>query len=171
MRGFSKLPKSYFDKYSNKPVKIIKFNPKSRVVANNFIKKITSLLKKQKVEILLRGSTAYGIDGKGEIEIGIYPKERDWEEVIEVLKTKFDKIDNLESNYARFNDSFDGFEIEVILLKGHDAIVDKSLTEFLINSPKVLREYEKLKYKYSFSKREYMIQKNIFLEKIVKNLL
>lgn len=170
MRGFTKLPKGYFDKYSDKPVKIVKFNPKSRVVAENYIKKIELLLKDFKVELLLRGSTAYGIDGKGEIEIGVYPKEEDWGEVIKTLTAHFGKVDNLEENYARFNDIFDGSEIEVILLKGHDAQVDKKLTNYLICSPEVLREYEKLKYKYAYSKREYMLQKNEFLEGIVKKL-
>lgn len=170
MRGFTELPKGYFDKYSDKPVKIVKFNPKSSLVADKYIKKIKSLLKNFKVEILLRGSTAFGIAGKGEIEVGVYPTEEDWGEVIKTLKTYFGKVDNLEENYARFNDFYDGFEIEVILLKGHDAIIDKKLTEYLKSSPKVLKQYEGLKYKYSYSKREYMIQKNSFLEEIVKRL-
>lgn len=170
MRGFTKLPKSYFDKYSDKPVKITPFNPRAKIVAHKYIKKIESLLENFKVETLLRGSTAFGIAGKGEIEIGVYPKQEEWGEVIKTLKNHFGKVDNLEENYARFNDNFDGFETEVILLKGHDAIIDKKLTEYLINSPEVLKEYEKLKQKYAFSKREYMIQKNNFLEGIVNKL-
>lgn len=51
MRGFTKLPKSYFEKYSDKPVKIIPFNPKSKLVAreymiqkNNFLEEIVNKL-------------------------------------------------------------------------------------------------------------------------------
>ena len=168
--GFTKLPKNYFDKYSDKPVKIIPFNPRAKIVADKYINKLRLTLNKFNVEILLKGSTAYGIAGKGEIEIGVYPSEKEWEKVIATLKIHFGRIDNLEENYARFNDKFDDFEIEVILLKGYDAAVDKKLTEYLINSPEVLKEYEKLKRRYSYSKREYMIQKNSFLEKIVNKL-
>ena len=170
MRGFTKLPRSYFDKYSEKPVTIVPFNPKSRIVAERYINKLELLLAKFKVEIFLRGSTAYGIAGKGEIEVGVYPKVEEWGKVIGVLKTYFGAVDNLEENYARFNDIFESFEIEVILLKGQDALVDKKLTEYLINSPAVLKEYEKLKKKYSYSKREYMIQKNNFFEEIINKL-
>lgn len=167
MRGMSD---DYFDKFSDKPVKIVRFNPKSRIVAGKYIKKIRSLLKNFEIEILHRGSTAFGIVGKGEIEVGVYLLEKDWEEVVETLKTHFGKVDNLEDNYARFNDFFDGFEIEIILLKGSDAVVDKKLNEYLKNSPEILKVYENLKNKYSYSKKEYMIQKNKFLEEIVKNL-
>ena len=127
-------------------------------------------MSKYKVKTLLRGSTAFGIAGKGEIEIGIYPREGDWREIINTLKSHFGQVDNLEENYARFNDKYKSFEIEIILLKGHDAVVDKKLTKYLKSSPKILKEYEKLKRKYSFSKREYMIQKNSFLKKIVHKL-
>ena len=57
-----------------------------------------------------------------------------WGKVINALKTHLGTVDNLEENYARFNDTYEGFEIEVILLRGHDAVVDKKLTECLINS-------------------------------------
>ena len=170
MRGFTKLPDNYFDKFKDKPVKIVPFNSKSRIIANKYISKIKDVLSDVDVEILHRGSTAFGIAGKGDIEIGIYPSSNDWDKVINKLKKHFGKVNNLEDNYARFNDIFVGFEIEVILMKGFDAKVDKKLTKYLINSPKILEEYEKLKYKYSSSKKEYMIQKNKFLESIVKKL-
>lgn len=170
MRGFTNHQKSYFDKFSDKPVKIFPFDPRARIVAEKYIKKIESLLNNFEVEVLHRGSTAFGISGKGEIEIGIYPKQDGWEEVVRILKKHFGKVDNLEENYARFNDKFMNFEIEVILLRGHDATVDKKLTEYLKKSPGDLKDYEKVKRKYSFSKREYMVQKNKFLQRIVNKL-
>lgn len=170
MKGFTKLPRTYFQKYSNSPVKIIPFNPRSQISAKEYIKRLKSLLSKFKVDILLRGSTAFGIAGKGEIEIGVYPLKKDWKEIINILKNNFGAINNLEENYARFNDKFEGFEIEIILLKGYDAIVDKKLTEYMRSSPEVLKKYEKIKKRYSYSKREYMLQKNRFFEDLVKGL-
>lgn len=170
MRGFTKLPRTYFQKYSDNPVKIIPFNPRSQISTKEYIKRLNSLLSKFKVDILLRGSTAFGIAGKGEIEIGVYPLEKDWEEIINILKNNFGAVNNLEENYARFNDKFEGFEIEIILLKGYDAVVDKKLTEYMKNSPEVLKRYEELKNKYSYSKRDYMLQKNKFFEELIKRL-
>ena len=170
MKGFTPLPNGYFTKYATTPVSILPFNPKSRITAERYIEKLAFLLTKFSADISLRGSTLYGIAGKGEIEIGIYPPEKKWKEIIDMLKIHFGKIGTLEKNYARFNDVFDGFEIEVILLRGHDAFVDKKLTEYILHSPKILREYEKLKRKFSYSKREYMIRKNSFFEKIISTL-
>lgn len=131
MRGFKKLPKSYFDKYSGKPVKIIEFNPQSTIVANKYIEELRILLKEFNVDIVHRGSTAFGIAGKGEIEVGIYPEKKDWDSIINKLKLHFGEIGNLEENYARFNHIFNNFEIEIILMKGHNVILDKKLTEYL----------------------------------------
>lgn len=170
MRGFTKLPEGYFEKYSDKPVKLVPFNPKAKDTASIYINRLKAWLSGFDTEILHRGSTAFGITGKGEIEIGIYPKDRDWDKVIAVLRSYLGEVSSLEENHARLNDDFEGFEIEIILMKGYDAEVDKKLTGYLINSPETLKGYEALKRKYSYSKREYMIQKNKFLGKIVEKL-
>jgi GrpB-like predicted nucleotidyltransferase (UPF0157 family) len=168
MRGFKKLPKSYFNKYSDKPVIIIEYDPKTKLVARQYIDKLEGLLNGFPAEIMHRGSTAFGIAGKGDIEIGVYPIQ--WKETVKLLKDHYGKVDNEEENYARFNDNYKGFEIEVILMRGHDAEVDKKLTEHLKNSPVMLKKYENLKRKYSYSKKEYMIKKNDFFEKLAEKL-
>lgn len=168
MRGLPKLPDSYFDKFKDKPVKIYPFDSKTKKIAADYIKKLERLLGGFKVEFLHRGSTAFGIAGKRDIEIGVYPSDKDWGSVLEKLKSHYGKVDNLEMNYARFNDSVDDFEIEVILMRGREAKIDKKLTNYLLNHPKLLKKYEKLKYKYAYSKKEYMIQKNRFLKKVIE---
>ena len=167
MRNLPQLPDGYFERFKNKPVKIKPFDPRTKKVATNYIAKLKKFLSGFEVEYRHRGSTAFGIPGKNDIEIGIYPVTKDWKGVLKKLTEHFGKVDNLEENYARFNDLVGNFEIEVIMMKGYDAEVDKRLNDYLMNHPGLLKEYEELKYKHANSKRDYMIQKDNFLRKIV----
>ena len=76
-------------------------------------------------------------------------------------------VGNLEGEYARFNDTFDGFEVEVILMSGYGAVVDKKLNEYLKSKPELLKDYEEVKKKFALSKREYMVQKDKFLREVI----
>ena len=164
------MPNEYFNKFSDKPVNIKPFDPASRKIAREYIQTLRKLLENFNLELIHRGSTAFGIAGKGDIEIGIYPKQSDWDRVLEKLTQKYGQAGNLEENYARFNDTFKKREIEIIVMKGHEAKVDKKLTRYLISHPDLLKQYEELKHQYAFSKREYMIQKNRFLTRVVETI-
>ncbi|MFC1624789.1 GrpB family protein [Patescibacteria group bacterium] len=168
MRGLKELPSSYFNKFKDKKVKIVPFDPKYKVVAQEYIKRLNKLLKQFEVEVFHRGSTSFGIAGKGEIEIGVFPKESNWAEVITVLTREFGQPGNLEENYARFNDVFQRTEIEVIAMKGRDAYVDRVLNKYLLEHPELLKEYEEVKIKNSNSKKDYMIQKDKFFRKVIE---
>lgn len=170
MRGFGKFPEKYFLKYKEKPVKIKPYDPNQKRIGDLYIKRLKTLLGKYQPKLMIRGSTAFKILGKGEVEVGIYPKSGDWKKVLEILTRRFGKPENLENEYARFNDVREETEVELIVLQGSQAKGDIKLHEHLIGHPEILKEYEKLKLKYSFSKREYMRQKNAFLENIVEEL-
>jgi len=171
MRNLPQIPDSYFDKFKEKPVHIKPFDPSLVIIAQKYIKKLAKILSDFNLEIVHRGSTAFGIAGKNEIELGIYPKPKDWQKIIDLLTNYFGQVNNLEENYARFNDVYKGTEIEIILMKGYDAILDKKLFSYLVNHPVLLKKYEKLKYKYCYSKKDYMIQKDKFFRNIIKDIL
>ena len=164
------MPDSYFEKFSTNPVSVKPFDPKSKLIAKEYIVLLRNFLKGYRVEILHRGSTAFGISGKGDVEIGIYPSETDWQSVIETLKNYFGELGNIEDDYARFNTEEDGYEIEIILQKGEAAKVDVALTNYFMIHPELLNEYEGVKKKYAYSKREYQIQKDKFLRKVVETI-
>jgi GrpB-like predicted nucleotidyltransferase (UPF0157 family) len=170
MIGLPKFEKEYFQKFGTKRVAIKPYDPKSKIVAEKYIKKLTKLLEGFDVEIIHRGSTALKISGKGDVELGVYPTEGSWFQVLERLVNYYKGIGCFEKNYARFNDKLGGFEIEVIMMKGHEATVDKKLTKYLLANPEILKRYEKLKGKYSFSKREYQIQKDKFLRRMMSKI-
>lgn len=170
MRNLAQTPISYFDKFKDKPVHIKPIDPSLVIISQDYRKKLKKILSDFNPEIVHRGSTAFGIAGKNEIELGVYPKQKDWQKIINLLTDHYGKVNNLEKNYARFNDIYNGIEIEIILMKGYEATLDKKLFSYLVSHPVLLNKYEKLKYKYCYSKKDYMIQKDKFFRNVIKNI-
>lgn len=48
--------------------------------------------------------------------------------------------------------------------------IDQKLTAYLLAHPKLLKKYEEVKRKYSYSRREYQIQKDKFLRRVVAEI-
>jgi len=170
MKGLNKFPEEYFLKYKTKPVKLKPYNSKQEEFAQIYLNKIKEVLNGYDVRLKVRGSTSFKILGKGEVEVGVYPKEQEWGGVIEKLKRKFGEPENVEEDYVRFNDICEETEVEIILLKGHEADVDIKLHDYMISHPALLKEYEEVKKKYCFSKREYQRQKHYFLSKVIEQI-
>jgi len=170
MNGWNKFNDDYFLRYSEKPVKLKPYNPKQTEIANKYLIEIKRILGNRDAKLIIRGSTAFKIQGKGDIEVGVYPHNTDWEQTVSLLTDVYGQPMNIEEDYVRFNQIYDGFDVEIILLKSHEAEVDLALTEYLLRNPAILKQYEKVKQKYAFSKREYQIQKNIFLSNIISQI-
>lgn len=169
MKQLPKFPENYWLKFSNDPVDIKTFDPKSTQIAKDYIHQLQILLKDLSIEhIYHRGSTYLGVAGKGDIEIGITPKANHWFQSIVTLANHYQAIGNLDQDYCRFNDHFQKSDIEIILLKGYSAEVDRKLHKFLLEHPQLLIEYSNIKGKYSFSKRQYYINKDRFFRKVIK---
>lgn len=167
MKNVQSLSENYFLKFRESPVKIRPYNPKSKTAAEEYIKFLHQIIGEE-ILIRHRGSTAYGIAGKKEIEVGIYPTEAEWQNVIAKIKNKLVEPGNSEEDYVRFNDTFEEFPVEIILLKGEVARIDLAKTDYLLNHPELLKQYEDIKMKYSYSKREYERQKAKFLDQVTE---
>lgn len=170
MKGLNKFPDEYFLKYSEKPVRLKPYDSKQQVIADYYLAKLKEIFKGQDVKLLVRGSTAFKIMGKGEVEVGVYPKAEDWQKTKILLTKAFGEPENIEEGYIRFNDKHDDVEVEIIVLIGHEADVDVKLHKYLINHPETLKEYEEVKKKNCFSKREYQRQKNKFLSEVIERI-
>ncbi len=171
MKGLTKFSEDYFLKYRTTPVKIRPFDPKQREIGKKYIQWLEKITGNLGTEVALRGSSLFGIAGKGEVEVGIYANDKNWNKVIDQIKKEFGKPENVEENYVRFNDKDGEIEVEIILLKDHEAEVDKKLHQFLVNHPNLLKEYEEVKRKYCYSKREYQRQKSEFLNRVTEMIL
>jgi GrpB-like predicted nucleotidyltransferase (UPF0157 family) len=161
-------PPEYYEHFKTRPVAIKPFDERSVAVASNYIEGLARILRDFDVEIMHRGSTALGIAGKGDIEIGVYPADKDWPVVVTALQSIYGPPGSLEANFARFNHEADGFEIEIILLRGYEALVDRKLHAYLREYPELCREYEQVKRRYCYSRREYQRQKDIFLRRVIE---
>ena len=96
MKGSPDLPKEYFDKFSTTPVTIKPFDPRSREIARNCLEQLKALLAGLKVELSHRGSTRFGIKGKGDIELGVRPSDKDWSRALKRLESRYGKAGNVE---------------------------------------------------------------------------
>lgn len=170
MTIIKRFPPEHFLKYKEKPVKLKPFSQKQEAVAKIYLKRLDKLLKEFDLKLMIRGSTSFRILGKGDVEIGVYPKETDWNIVVRRLKKEFGNPGNVEEDYVRFNDVYEEIDVEIIMQKGEEATQDIKLHKYLMEHANLLKEYESLKKRYAFSKREYQIQKNKFLSEIVNKM-
>jgi GrpB-like predicted nucleotidyltransferase (UPF0157 family) len=170
MKPLNKFDKEYFLKYKNTPVKIKPYDPRQTVVARKYVKKIKSILNGIDAEIIIKGSTAFKIAGKGDVEIGVHSNAKFWKVVLEKLEKEFGGPENLESDYARINRKEEGLEVEIIVLRRYESKRDLALTLYLVKHPKLLDKYVKIKKRFSNSKRDYQIEKNRFFAEFIKRI-
>ncbi|MCD8484739.1 GrpB family protein [Candidatus Woesebacteria bacterium] len=125
MQLLPEFPDRYWLKFSEEPVEIVPYDAQAKTFAAEYEQKLQDLLKEYPVQIYHRGSTALEIAGKGDIEIGVIPDPEYWFEIIVFLAQQFQGLGNLDEEYARFNDVKDGFDIEIILMRGYTALLDR----------------------------------------------
>src|SRR5207248_932729 len=131
-----------FAKFSHTPVLIKPFDPRNRLIAREYMKQIDVLLSPWNIQAKIIGSTAYGIAGKGAIEVGVFLNNGNWNEVIVKIEDTFGKMEVVEKDFAQFHDEFQDYDIKVMLFKGHAAKVNRKLHDFFLNHPDVLKRYE-----------------------------
>lgn len=171
MHQLPPFPDKYWLRFSETPVTVLPFDPKSLTVAQKYIQKLEPLFGPNQVQkIYHRGSTALQIAGKGDIEIGIIPAVDSWYETIVQLSQHYKGIGNLDDDYCRFNDFFVGAEIEIILMRGYTAQLDGKLHQYLRSHLEWLTQYEEVKRQNAFSKREYNRQKDLFFRQVIEEI-
>src|SRR5687767_4681264 len=86
-----------------------------------------------------------------------------FEEVYSLLLNLYGEPRAIGDEFAFFYEQDNGYDVEVSLMKGNEAEVDKALTEFLLNDPDALEDYVNLKKKFCYSKEIN------FLDQLLKN--
>lgn len=171
MKQLPEFPERYWEKFDEEPVEIKAYDPESKAVAEAYVQKLERLLEDQEiVDIYHRGSSAWEVVGKGDVEIGVIPGDDRWFETVVKLANHYGEIGNVDEDYARFNDKSEGFGIEVILMRGYTAKLDKKLQGYMTSHPKLLKEYVRVKKKYRYSKREYQRQKDRFFRRVIDTI-
>lgn len=169
MKPLNKFPRHFFDKYTEKPVSLLPYSSRMEVLANKYIGVIKQLLNKYDVEIRTIGSVAYKIPTT-DVEIAIYVKGNDWDGVNNSLRREFGIPIQIEKEFSRYSIPGEEYEFDIHVYTGYEGIVSKKLTEFMLNNPKLINDYQRIKSQYSFSKREYQYQKSKFLSEVIKKI-
>lgn len=169
MKPLNKFPKEFFNKYSDKPVKLLPFNQDMQDLANKYIAQISKLLSGLDFEINTIGSVAYKIS-TSDVEIAVYVSNNIRENVLKILENNFGKPTQNEKEFARFEILNEKYEFDVHIYSGYEGEVSKKLTKFMLDNPRLIDEYKTNKEKYSFSRKEYQLNKNFFLNKIIENI-
>ena len=164
------LPADDYSRYKTTPVTHESWNSRTKLVARDVIKQLGKILEPLDVDIRHMGSTALEIAGKNEIEVYIFPASGDWETVFHRLRETYGDPGYTDQDFIRFDGQAGGFELEIIQLRGYVAKVNKALYQYLADHPQLCQEYEALKKRYSFSKREYQIHKEQFFDRVVQQI-
>jgi len=168
MKGFEPLPREHFQRYSEDPVKILPYDPGILKKSAKLLAALQLILRKSKLKMHLRGSTAYKIAGVGDIEYSVYPSEKQWQSVIDMLNEYFSTPKLVRKEVVIFEKNDNGVDFGVMVLKGKAAEIDKRVHAYLMAHKKLLKEYENLKYKYRYSKRAYKYHKYLFIKEVTE---
>lgn len=170
MKGIKRYTKKFFEAIPEEPVAIKPFDPKTKQLAKKYKLKLDKLLSRFGLKAELKGSTALGLEGMGDIDFRIAVAKSKWYEVLKFFINYYRRIEALDEEWARFFDLVDDTEVEIAFLRGHIARVDKKLSKYLKSHPEVWKDYVEIKRKYAYSRREYMRQKNEFFKSILAKL-
>jgi GrpB-like predicted nucleotidyltransferase (UPF0157 family) len=159
-----------FARMSTKPVHLKPFDPQAKAIALDLMAVLDDQVAAWGVRSVLHGSTALEIEGKGEIEVALYLDDSNWEAVKAHLYGLYGKPWSEEENFVNINAQHQGVDVEIILLRGYDAVVNRALMDYLHAHAEARAEYVALKRAYAFSRRTYYQQKNHFFKRIIEAL-
>ena len=120
--------------------------------------------------IELRGSTALGLPGKGELDITVLAADADeFRRIREKLLAVFGAAGSDEPEFVRFDDVLEGREIELMIkLAGSEGErLEQGVLARLRCDPQARQRYVELKQRYAYSKREYYRQKEHFFNELL----
>lgn len=164
------LDDSYFEKFSTKPVTLKPFDRRTKEAALALMAILDGQVAAWGIRSVLHGSTALELEGKGEIEVVLYLDDENWEPVKSHLVEIYGHPYSEEENFVNINTEYRSIEVEIILLRGHDAEVNRALMDYLHTHPDACADYVVLKRRYASSRREYYRQKHRFFCGIIEQM-
>ena len=163
------LPIDY-NRYTTNPVPHEAWNPYTKTIASTMTAEIKSKLGELEFEIVHMGSTALELAGKNEIELYVYPAPQAWDEVFRILTSAYGEPGYTSPEFIRFNSELEGFELEIMQMRGYVGKLNKAIYRYLSENPELCQEYVEVKRKYCVSKREYQRHKDQFFEKLTRQI-
>lgn len=167
MKLLNKSPE-FFEKYKEKPKKLFVYGPKIQALSDKYLEKVKKLVGEfGKVEPI--GSVVYKIPA-GDVEVAVYPKEGKFAEVVKILEREFGKPETERDDFVKFEIEVGEIEVSINVYQGYEALFCRNFTKYMLDHPKLIEEYQKIKQEFSYSKREYQKQKYKFYDRILPEI-
>jgi GrpB-like predicted nucleotidyltransferase (UPF0157 family) len=158
-----------FLRFKETPVECAPFDPRALELYESYRARVADWLGAE-ARIELRGSTALGLPGKGELDITVLAADADeFRRIREKLLAVFGAAGSDEPEFVRFDDALEGREIELMIkLAGSEGERrEQAVLERLRSDPQARERYVALKQRYAYSKREYYRQKDRFFGELL----
>jgi GrpB-like predicted nucleotidyltransferase (UPF0157 family) len=158
-----------FLRFKETPVKCEPFDPRALELYEIYRARVRDWLGPD-AYIELRGSTALGLPGKGELDISVIAADvAEFRRIREKLLAVFGTAGSDEPEFVRFDDALEGREIELMIkLAGSEGErLEQGVLERLRSDPRARERYVELKQRYAYSKREYYRQKERFFGELL----
>lgn len=152
-------------------VKIIPYDSRVKEVFKQQQKDVQSILGDDAI-VLHKGASAWGISGKGDVDIYIPVAAEYFDHYFGKLKQAFGEPGNYyPKERVRWNKQVDDIEVEIFLVNQEATFWKESLLfwDYIETHPNMLDEYRRIKEKAGGrSIREYYTRKVIFINKIMQ---
>lgn len=152
-------------------VKVIPYDPKVKEIFIKQKKEIQDILGENSV-VLHEGASAWGISGKGDIDIYIPVPVTEFNDTFEKLKASLGEPGSFyQDERVRWNRELENTEVEIFLVNQDATFWKDSIIfwDYIKSHPKTLEEYKVIKEKAEgTSTREYYTRKTEFINKTLE---
>jgi GrpB-like predicted nucleotidyltransferase (UPF0157 family) len=154
-------------------VEIVPYDPRVKKIFQQIKAELEQVLDGDSV-ILHKGASAWGISGKGDVDIYIPVPVEQFNNYFKRLKTLLGEPGSYyDKERVRWNKQSDDIEVEIFLVnKDAEFYKDSELFwDYIETHPGVLEEYRKIKEEAEgTSTREYYTRKVIFINKVMESI-
>lgn len=164
------MPEVFFDRFSEKPVDVRPFDPRSKQRALVYREELDQVLAPHGVSAELFGSTDLEIATKGEWEFGVWLNDENWFPVLITLINHFRSIYTLSDDFALFAASCEDTEVEIIPMRRERAALNRAFMAYMRGHPEACKAYAQGKLDHAYSGRAYMRWKDDFIAGILETV-
>jgi hypothetical protein len=165
-----RFPPEHYEKIAETPMTLYPFDPDSKRAALAYGAKLSRVLEPLGVKAELFGSTELEISGKGEWEFALFLTDAQWYPVLTQLINHFKSIFVLDDDFTLFQDRIDGFDVEIIAMRGEVALRNQAIMRYWQEKPEARAAYEVGKREHAYSRRAYYRWKDELIAEILEKL-
>lgn len=165
-----RFPEEHYEAISEAPVELKPFDPASKRAALEYEGVLNASLEPLGVTAQLFGSTDLELLGKGEWEFALFLEDATWSSTVAFLRDRFGHAHVMDDAFALFRDNAQGYEVEVIAMRGEVARWNQAVMRYWRENPDARAAYAAGKLEHAHSKRAYYRWKDRLIAGILEQL-